>query len=60
MSEKRVKAWAVVNKRGDIAWASDGLAAIFRDESAAINDLDPECFPGERVAPVEIIIKEAK
>ena len=55
---KRVKAWAVVDKRGYIAWASDGLAAIFRDKDAATNDLDPECFPGERVAPVEIVYKD--
>ena len=53
---KRVKAWAVVDKRGSIIkW--DALMLIYKNKTDAEYGVDLE---GERVVPVEIVIQEEK
>jgi len=55
MSEKRVKAWAVVDKRGKIVFAA-GNPAVYRTRLHAKRAR--ETYSGERVAPVEIVYKD--
>lgn len=57
MSEKRVKAWAVVNARGKMVWElRDPSIYRTRKEARRVRMADY----GERVVPVEIVYKEGK
>lgn len=57
MTEKRFKAWAVVNARGKMVWElRDPSIYRTRKEARRVRMADY----GERVVPVEIVIKEGK
>lgn len=58
MSERKVRAWAVVDKDGNLAWESDDFPLIRRAKHEATELLQSEFFPGERVVPVTIIVEE--
>ena len=52
MTEKRVKAWAVVTSRGRVI-----CVCLSKSEA---DDLVAPIWTGERVVPVEVVIKEGK
>jgi len=57
MSEKRVKAWAVVDDDDNIEGDAKAMIfRLFRDETYA----SAFCEPGERVVPVTIVLEEEK
>ena len=51
MSEKRVKAWAVVSEDGEVL-------TVCLDERNA-KEITAPCWTGERVVPVTIIVEES-
>lgn len=55
MTEKRVKAWAVVNARGNMIWELRD-PSIYRTRKEARRVRNPDW--GERVVPVTIIVEE--
>ena len=58
MTSKRVKAWAVVDARGELQWCdAPEHPMIRRTEAEAVSDLE-DSFPGERVVPVVILVEE--
>lgn len=58
MTEKRVKAWAVLTGRGELAW-DDSQPIIMRTQKEADDFLAPGLYPGERAVPVTIIVEES-
>ena len=59
MSEKRVKAWAIMGKRVNLVFDADEQAVIYRRRKTADEAIEPEYFPGERVVRVTIIVEES-
>lgn len=57
---KRVKAWAIVSRRGNLVFDADNQAVIYKTRRVANEALEPEYFPGERVVPVVIEYEEEK
>lgn len=55
---KRVKAWAIMSKRGSIVFDADEQAVIYKRKKTADEALEPEYFPSERVVTVTIIVEE--
>lgn len=55
---KRVKAWAIMSKRGSIVFDADEQAVIYKRRKTADEAIEPEYFPGERVVTVTIIVEE--
>lgn len=55
---KTIKAWAVVDKRGELQWCdAPEHPMIRRTEAEAASDLE-DAFPGERVVPVTITVED--
>ncbi len=59
MTSKRVKAWAIMGKRGNLVFDADEQAVIYRRRKTADEAIEPEYFPGERVVRVTIIVEES-
>ena len=58
MTEKRVKAWAIMSKCGSIVFDADEQAVIYKRRKTADEALEQEYFPSERVVTVTIIVGE--
>jgi len=58
MTEKRVKAWAIIGKLGNLVFDADEQAVIYKRKKTADEALEPEYFPSERVVTVTIIVEE--
>ena len=55
---KEIKAWAVVDKRGRLVWDADEFPLIKRVKRQAVESLNLQAYPGERVVRVTVRIEE--
>lgn len=61
MTEKRVKAWAVVAEDdGQLMYDIHGQASIYHENRHPNDSVYSQAGDGERVVPVEIVIKEGE